>query len=124
MGKDVIVGKRGREQKRREDGKMVKRKTSEQRTKRRKTDKPRQQNNRVKVCKRERKEENLNAKKNNDEDEDDGIEKVCIQSADHYLFLTELNSSIALGLPCEDRRLNKISTFRSIKRILFPYPWL
>ena len=42
---------------------MVKRKTSEQRTKRRKTDKPGQQNNRVKVCKRERKEENLNAKK-------------------------------------------------------------
>ena len=63
MGKGVIVGKRGREQKKREDGKMVKRKTSEQRTKRRKTDKPRQQNNRLKVCKRERKEENLNAKK-------------------------------------------------------------
>ena len=59
MGKDVIVGKRGREQKRREDGKMVKRKTSEQRTKRRKTDKPGQQNNRVKVFKRERKEGNL-----------------------------------------------------------------
>lgn len=54
---------------------MVKRKTSEQRTKRRKTDKPGQQNNRVKVYKRERKEENLNAKKNNDEDEDDGIER-------------------------------------------------
>ena len=86
MGKDVTVGKRGREQTRREDEK----KTSEQRTKRRKTDKPRQQNNRVKVCKRERKEENLNAKKNIDEDEDDGIEKVCIPSADHYLFLTEL----------------------------------
>ena len=63
MGKDVIVGKKGREQKRREDGKIVKRKTSEQRTKRRKTDKPGKQNNRVKVCKRERKEENLNAKK-------------------------------------------------------------
>ena len=90
MGKDVIVGKRGREQKRREDGKMVKRKTSEQRTKRRKTDEPGQQNNRVKVCKRERKEENLNAEKNNDEYEDDGIEKVCIPSGDHYLFLTEL----------------------------------
>ena len=90
MGKDVIGGKRGREQKGREDGKMVTRKTSEQRTKRRKTDEPGQQNDRVKVCKRERKEENLNAKKNIDEDEDDGIEKVCIPSADHYLFLTEL----------------------------------
>ena len=90
MGKDVIVGKRGREQKRGEDGKMVKRKTSEQRTKRRKTDKPGQQNNRLKVCKRERKEENLNAEKKNYEYEDDGIEKVCIPSADHYLFLTEL----------------------------------
>ena len=63
MGKDVIVGKKGREQKRREDGKIVKRKTSKQRTKRRKTDEPGQQNDGVKVCKRERKEENLNAKK-------------------------------------------------------------
>ena len=62
MGKDVIVGKKGREQKRREDGKIVKRKTTEQRTKRRKTDEPGQQNNRVKVYKRERKEESLNAK--------------------------------------------------------------
>lgn len=42
---------------------MVKRKRSEQREKSRKTDKPGQQNNRIKFCKRAKKKENLNAKK-------------------------------------------------------------
>ena len=54
MPNDVIAGKRRREQMAK-DGKMVKRKRSEQREKSRKTDKPGQHNNRTKVCKREEK---------------------------------------------------------------------